>query len=78
MATTVGRERPPDGHEQAYLTEDQRNHHGHEELREDGGEGDRGRGSELGERSSREDQQSLNTRPKQVRNQLVGYLFSLN
>lgn len=56
VATTIRLEQPPDGHEQAYLTEDQRNHHGHEELREDGGEGNRGRGSELEERSSKHKQ----------------------
>lgn len=56
VVTTVQLEQPPDGLEQAYLTEDQRNHHGHEELREDGGERNRGRGSQLEERSSKHKQ----------------------
>lgn len=76
--TTIRHRRPPGGHEQAYLAEDQRNHHGHKELREDGGEGDRGGGSQLEERSSRSGQEAFNTQPKQVRNEPVGCLFSLN
>lgn len=57
VSTASRRKRPPGGREKAYLTEDQRNHHGHEELREDGGEGNRGRGSEL-EEGSRSDQRT--------------------
>lgn len=35
------------GETEPYLTHDQRNHHGHEELGEDGGEGNGGRRAEL-------------------------------
>lgn len=61
VSTATRLKRPPDGREKAYLTKDQRNYHGHEELREDGGEGNRGRGSELEEGSSRSDQQTSST-----------------
>lgn len=60
---------PPSG---TYLTQDQRHHHRHEQLGEDGREGNGGRRTELGEEEE-ETQGDTNTNQTRIKGLFVGF-----